>query len=659
MPNIPRSPNGQFTRQPLNQTPNSRIPPSAPILDLPHVRVQGGSEEVRSENLDGQEVVDSIRSGQTTPVPESSVPLTSETPSNATLGEVLRQLAMVATQLVSASSLAPPRPRPAFRTPEMKKPDSFDGSSPAKLRNYLQQCKLIFRNDIDSFSSDLKKTLYAAAFLTGKAFEWVQPYLEVIDDPPPNYMMNSWLMFESQLVTLYGDPMNFKPLNTNGDHASNYISSFEPFNLAYQDGETAHSHFRKGLPTRVLDLLAQNTEVFDTLSELIEATLKIDTRHHERQKEKKRENGSQPTQPKKDTSKTTSSSTPSTSRNPSTSKSTSKTPSEITKVLEGGRLMANEKERRAKAGSYFEQWKNNCVELPSASDPIDLIDPSTSSSKICLLQTKSSNQLRFILFHNNSPYSVLLDSGATRSFISQNLIDTFSFPTSALEKPIPLFSYSSSSEPMQWLSKKTLWTFKISSFPIFSWECLVIDATGNDDAILGYDFLTHWNPDINWSEGLIIPCALPPEAPIKLPSSSFSQESVSLRSLIAMSSNGSLPDDLHPPGNPSTFIPSVVYLASQDESYDFETEEVLIRSITTGSRQEVFEGDFFDDPPADLETILPTIPLEYHEFASLFSTILADQLPPQRACDHRIDLLGPVPKKGTIYRLLEPEDKVL
>ncbi|KAI9604468.1 hypothetical protein KEM48_000703, partial [Puccinia striiformis f. sp. tritici PST-130] len=133
-------------------------------------------------------------------------------------------------------------------------------------------------------------------------------------------------------------------------------------------------------------------------------------------------------------------------------------------------------------------------------------------------------------------------------------------------------------------------------------QCLVIDATGNDDAILGYDFLTHWNPDIDWSEGLIIPRALLPAAPIKLPSSS-PQEPVSLRSLIAMSSN------------------------------------------------EVFEGDFFDDPPADLETILPTIPSKYHEFASLFSTILADQLPPRRACDHHIDLLGPVPKKGTIYRL--------
>ncbi|KAI9605968.1 hypothetical protein H4Q26_004339 [Puccinia striiformis f. sp. tritici PST-130] len=104
---------------------------------------------------------------------------------------------------------------------------------------------------------------------------------EVIDDPPPNYMMNSWLMFESQLVTLYGDPNELR--------ATEYKMGRPPLMF----------HFRKGLPTRVLDLLAQNTEVFDTLSELIKATLKIDTRHHERQKEKKRENGSQPTQPRR------------------------------------------------------------------------------------------------------------------------------------------------------------------------------------------------------------------------------------------------------------------------------------------------------------------------------------------------------------------------
>ncbi|KAI9624949.1 hypothetical protein H4Q26_016516 [Puccinia striiformis f. sp. tritici PST-130] len=199
MPNIPRSPNGQFTRQPLNRTPNSRIPPSAPILDLPHVRVQGGGgdsttplnpddllnqiidddeeEEVHTENLDGQEVVDSIRSGQSTPVPESSIPLTAET-----------------------------------------------------LR---------------------------------------MPLSGVLRQDATEYKLDSLTMKD-------------------GDHASNYISSFRALQsrLPGWGDRPLMFHFRKGLPTRVLDLLAQNTEVFDTLSELIEATLKIDTRHHERQKKR-------------------------------------------------------------------------------------------------------------------------------------------------------------------------------------------------------------------------------------------------------------------------------------------------------------------------------------------------------------------------------------
>ncbi|KAI9618225.1 hypothetical protein H4Q26_012579 [Puccinia striiformis f. sp. tritici PST-130] len=191
----------------------------------------------------------------------------------------------------------------------MKRTENFDGSSPAKLHTFLQQCKFTFRNNLDTFSSDLNKTLYASAFLTGKAFEWVQPYLEVVDDPPPDYMMDSWLMFESQLVTLYGNPNELRATEykldsltmKDGDHASNYISS----------------------------LLAQNPEVFDTgLSELIEATLKINTRHHERQKDKKRENSSEPSQHKKDIGKPATHPTPSTSN--STSKPASKTPSEIT-----------------------------------------------------------------------------------------------------------------------------------------------------------------------------------------------------------------------------------------------------------------------------------------------------------------------------------------
>ena len=60
---------------------------------------------------------------------------------------------------------------PAFRTPEMKKPDTFDGFSASRIRTYLQQCKLIFLNDPSTFSLDVRKTVYASSYLTGKAFE--------------------------------------------------------------------------------------------------------------------------------------------------------------------------------------------------------------------------------------------------------------------------------------------------------------------------------------------------------------------------------------------------------------------------------------------------------------------------------------------------------
>ncbi|KAI9605716.1 hypothetical protein H4Q26_004081 [Puccinia striiformis f. sp. tritici PST-130] len=316
MPNIPRSPNVQHGGvNPSTSCDTTNL--ANQIIDN-----KEEEEEERVENLDGQVVDDSICTNNTTPTPDTLIP---DSNSNTILVEDLRQLATVTTKLTAASSPAPPKPHPAFRTPEKKRPENFDGSSPAKLL---------------------------------KPLEWVQPYLEVVDDPPPDYMMDSWLMFESQLVTLYGDPNELCTTEykldsltmKDGNHASNYISSFRALQsrLPGWGNRPLMFQFRKGLPTRVLDLLAQNPEVFDTLWELIEATLKINTCHIKRQKEKKQENSSQPSQHKKDTSKPATHPTPSTSK--FTSKPASKTPSEITKVLEGGRLFGEEKERRAKAG---------------------------------------------------------------------------------------------------------------------------------------------------------------------------------------------------------------------------------------------------------------------------------------------------------------------
>ena len=111
----------------------------------------------------------------------------------------------------------------------------------------------------------------------------------------------------------------------------------------------------------------------------------------------------------------------------------------------------------------------------------------------------------FILFDSaNRPYRVLLDSGANVSFINFKFAQSFPDLKFVEVERFPIFLVSSSSQPSYWVSKKARWTFNFSSsFPIFEWDLYVLDTPGMDDTILGHDFLVHWNPDVDWGEGVI------------------------------------------------------------------------------------------------------------------------------------------------------------
>ncbi|MBW0461154.1 hypothetical protein O181_000869 [Austropuccinia psidii MF-1] len=149
---------------------------------------------------------------------------------------------------------------PAFKTPSMKAPDSFDGTQAHKLIEFIQYFYLIVHNDPESFFSDIKKVLYLTSFLTGKAGKWTEPYLSNISNEDPSYLLNNWKLFETQLFTLFGDP---------------------------NEGEGAYIHFYKeGLASRPLDQLASYPGNFGGLQELIDTTLEVDNRYHERQKER-------------------------------------------------------------------------------------------------------------------------------------------------------------------------------------------------------------------------------------------------------------------------------------------------------------------------------------------------------------------------------------
>ncbi|MBW0539203.1 hypothetical protein O181_078918 [Austropuccinia psidii MF-1] len=110
--------------------------------------------------------------------------------------------------LQEASSFEASRP-PAFRTPSMKAPECFNGTQPFKVRSFIHSCQLIFHNDLENFSQDRKKALYATSFLIGRASKWIEPYLSSLTNQDPNYLLNSWRLLKSQLFTLFGDPNEF------------------------------------------------------------------------------------------------------------------------------------------------------------------------------------------------------------------------------------------------------------------------------------------------------------------------------------------------------------------------------------------------------------------------------------------------------------------
>ncbi|MBW0583575.1 hypothetical protein O181_123290, partial [Austropuccinia psidii MF-1] len=172
---------------------------------------EDGEEEeensVEEEESDGTEGVPApVEASQGTGGPtlaQSNQPVSNQ--SEPSLLAIMKQMTEIMANLQAASSSGLSRP-PAFKTPSMKAPECFYGTQPFKVRSFLQSCQLIFHNDPANFSKDRKKVLYAASFLIGRVDKWIETYCSNLTNQDPNYLLNSWKLFESQLFTLFGDP---------------------------------------------------------------------------------------------------------------------------------------------------------------------------------------------------------------------------------------------------------------------------------------------------------------------------------------------------------------------------------------------------------------------------------------------------------------------
>ncbi|MBW0461415.1 hypothetical protein O181_001130 [Austropuccinia psidii MF-1] len=185
---------------------------------------------------------------------------------------------------------------PEFKNPLMEVPHFFYGTQAHKVREFIQSCQLIFHNDPENLFSDRKTVLKSTSFLTGRAGKWIEPYLSNIFNEDPSYLLNNWKLFETQVFTLFGDPNKARKAEQELDnlrmkesgHVSLYIAYFRSLISRIEDwGEGAYIHvYRGGLALILLDQLASHPGTFYTLQYLMDITLELDTRCHERQKEK-------------------------------------------------------------------------------------------------------------------------------------------------------------------------------------------------------------------------------------------------------------------------------------------------------------------------------------------------------------------------------------
>ena len=220
------------------------------------------------------------------------------------------------------------------------------------------------------------------------------------------------------------------------------------------------------------------------------------------------------------------------------------------------------------------------------------------------------------------PVRILVDSGATDSFVDSTFIETLGLKPSFLDTPVTLhlFDASPSSSPV--LTHFVLWDLNLPKFPHIPWKLLVADLPTSHQIVVGHDFLQKWNPDIDWILGNLkprTPSTSSPELQIHPPQ-------LNLSALVS-----------DKPGTPSPTSPNPARL----------------RGAATGP---LFDDD---EEPDAIEDILRVVPKDYHDYVDVFSKVRAERLPPHRSYDHKFEFDGPLPPAGPIYSVSKPEQEVL
>ena len=188
------------------------------------------------------------------------------------------------------------------RSAKVAPPDQFSGDR-HKIYLYLSKCRHDFLSQPELFTTEAKKVLFASGYLDGAAYNWFQPLLDcyasaVTDGRPEDIpaQFQSFGEYTRSLEDTFGDPDLVRSKErelrnlTQTTSVASYTADFNRIKgFVKWNDDALTSQFYKGLKSAVKDGLVYENPAPVTLSDLVSASLRIDSRQFERYLERKSE----------------------------------------------------------------------------------------------------------------------------------------------------------------------------------------------------------------------------------------------------------------------------------------------------------------------------------------------------------------------------------
>ena len=184
---------------------------------------------------------------------------------------------------------------PRSNRSNLRNPDTFDGSDPAKLSSFLTQCYLHFAERPQDFPDDDDRILYIISYLRGSAQQWFSPNL--YDPTIIPVWDGNFAVFIQELTLNFGphDPVGDAEDKIrvcrmkSGDRITTYIIEFDFLSVLTRWSDNALRYqFYEGLPRRIKDDMVHHNYA-NTLDGVKLVARIIDGRYWKREAEKLRE----------------------------------------------------------------------------------------------------------------------------------------------------------------------------------------------------------------------------------------------------------------------------------------------------------------------------------------------------------------------------------